>query len=520
MTHQDTPSSAVDRALPTVLECINAAQRDGILRLPSVKSMATRAGVSGKSVWKAVRALCDQGALTVIPGGGIFASGGTHALDPSKLAMPGRPRRSRVALQARDEQVRLAISQDILGGRLPPGSALPKYKELQLRYGACYVTLRRALAMLAQERRIEAHGKGFRVCQTGPLRGRPLLVHVGRMGPSPGLVRATPFSPEFWMQVDQERMRLSIDLDLMEYESALGISADPNAGPPLRERYARRTILGYLVSTIGMTNADIEQLLLEPIVAGKPVAILGEGRPTALGRAFLRSGLVRTFILAGGELAGELVAEHLLQLGHRRIAFITPFGDAEFSIRRSNGTRRAMERAGSGCAMEMVDVTSPDWDSLILSDPDYRAFRRAVDRFETRTMVAYDEREGLFPDNIVSHHMMSQYMKRHLKPHFDRLVADPSITAWVCVNDMVGLIALRYLRGTSAPVPGRVSVVSFDDTIESFGMALTSYNFHVPAVVHSMIEHVAGGGRRRDEDPQVEIPGTVMARQSSGPAQR
>jgi DNA-binding LacI/PurR family transcriptional regulator len=208
-----------------------------------------------------------------------------------------------------------------------------------------------------------------------------------------------------------------------------------------------------------------------------------------------------------------------VRLGHRRVAFISPFEDSEFSQARAAGLRTVLERAGG--ELKVVDVTirtGPMWDE-IYADKEYQLFRRAVTRFETRTRGEYDQPEGVFPDNVVSHHMVSQFMKRHMRPYLDRIVEERAVSALVGVNDLTGLIIHSYMRGRGIGVPSMFSVASFDDTSEAFGVGLTSYNFHVPAIVHAMFEHVVNPARRRPgQTPVVEIAGTVMARESVGPA--
>jgi DNA-binding LacI/PurR family transcriptional regulator len=68
-------------------------------------------------------------------------------------------------------------------------------------------------------------------------------------------------------------------------------------------------------------------------------------------------------------------------------------------------------------------------------------------------------------------------------------------------------------------VPGRISVTSFDNTVDSFGQGLTSYDFNVPAIVQAMFDHILEPRRSVPRaEPILEIPGVIMARQSSGPA--
>jgi len=62
-------------------------------------------------------------------------------------------------------------------------------------------------------------------------------------------------------------------------------------------------------------------------------------------------------------------------------------------------------------------------------------------------------------------------------------------------------------------------VTALDNTEDSFGQGLTSYDFNVPAIVQTMFDHILEPRRSIPRaGPILEVPGVVMARQSSGPA--
>jgi DNA-binding LacI/PurR family transcriptional regulator len=154
-----------------------------------------------------------------------------------------------------------------------------------------------------------------------------------------------------------------------------------------------------------------------------------------------------------------------------------------------------------------------------MRQPVYRSYARSVARFARATNRPYDDIEGLYTGNVTMHYITSQFLKSHMESHFREALEDRSLTAWVGANDMVGLVALGYLRGSRIAVPSRISVVSFDDMIEAFGVGLSSYNFNVAAIVRCMFEHILSPPRPRDPViADYEIPGMVMARRSSGPA--
>jgi LacI family transcriptional regulator len=117
--------------------------------------------------------------------------------------------------------------------------------------------------------------------------------------------------------------------------------------------------------------------------------------------------------LLGGRLAGE----HLLSLGHRRIAFLGSLVDAAPVTRRHAGVRQVLADAGLDPSEALLDVRIPVKPSLADSAD-------AVERV---------------------------------------LTAVPRPTAVVCLNDTAALGVLRALEAAGVRVPTDMSVVGYDD---------------------------------------------------------
>jgi LacI family transcriptional regulator len=101
----------------------------------------------------------------------------------------------------------------------------------------------------------------------------------------------------------------------------------------------------------------------------------------------------------------------------------------------------------------------------------------------------------------------------------DLLSRDPDLTAIFALNDVMAVGALAALRDElRIPVPGRLSVVGFDD------IALTTDVQPALTTVHLPLEEIGQHGMRLLLDEQssglrtVRIPARLVARGSSGPA--
>ena len=113
---------------------------------------------------------------------------------------------------------------------------------------------------------------------------------------------------------------------------------------------------------------------------------------------------------------GRLAAEHLLELGHRRIGNVSGPDRLRSCADRSEGVRRAIRGAGLSVAESLVEITTPTRNA----DGGELALERLLE------------------------------------------LRDP-VTAIVCVNDLVALGVLRGLRKHGIRVPDDVAVVGYDD---------------------------------------------------------
>jgi LacI family transcriptional regulator len=166
-----------------------------------------------------------------------------------------------------------------------------------------------------------------------------------------------------------------------------------------------------------------------------------------------------------------LAVRHLLELGHRRIAFITGSEDHPDAIERLGGYKRALEEAGVGFDPRLVAVG--DWHE-----------------------------EG------------------GLRATLELLDARTNFTALFCVNDQTAYGAVLGLFRKGLSVPGDVSVVGFDDLPASLYRVppLTSVRQSIGILgeqsVQAMLELLAGN-RPRLSPPAVEL---VVRESTAAPA--
>jgi DNA-binding LacI/PurR family transcriptional regulator len=120
-------------------------------------------------------------------------------------------------------------------------------------------------------------------------------------------------------------------------------------------------------------------------------------------------------VVSDNRSGGRLAAEHLLSLGHRRLAYLAAPSVDRWAVReRIAGVRSAIrEHSGRGASVAIVVAAE------------------GVEAGETAARTA--------------------------------LQAEPRTTALICYNDLTAIGAVRGLRGLGLSVPDDVSVVGFDD---------------------------------------------------------
>jgi len=255
---------------------------------------------------------------------------------------------------------------------------------------------------------------------------------------------------------------------------------------------------------------------------GKPVAVLGEPHPIPpeLERCGDR---LRVVGIDLSPASGARVAQYLLRLGHRRIAYIDPTNGSPNAVFRLRGLEREFDAAGIADAVRTISYTTPP---LREHGPhtEQQNLMRGISALASelsaapRTLIG-GELSSLLGEQL-SHAQRDIQSRAASVEHFDRLLNDPTITAWVGFNDQIALAALDYLDAHKVPVPRRISVLGFDDSFESFARGMTSYDFNLPVCVQTMLKHVLHWSKNRGPKQRIireEIPGFIKIRGTVAP---
>ncbi|MBD3242398.1 MAG: GntR family transcriptional regulator [Chitinivibrionales bacterium] len=466
-------------------------------RLPTVAQMATQAGVSTATMWKAVRTLVDRGVLQARPRAGIHVTD----IDPSSaaqsdsLAPPPQGQRW--------EKVAAKIASDITHGVHAAGEDLPSMKVLAQQHGVCRATLRKALARLETERLIVPHNRRYRVAFAHGRSARSTLL----------LIHWVP-EHELASAIDAECARVGLHLrsePLIPTDRLLRTIAS------LRTRRGNEAVVGHLIATTGANLSQYTQLIRALAPSGLPTAIVDETGSGDI--AALRGGrLVRAFSLQAHRLPGVLMGRHLLELGHRRVAYLSPVHDSVWSVARLDGLRAAFAQAG-------VPQGVLTFTSVGTADESRGRARAEADLAWLREKLSHGgprQRRLALAVDMRARELSWMLQLSHIAQRHEQLMRDAigsrGITAWVIANDLFAIYALRFLEQQGIEVPRELSVAGFDDTMQAFTSGLTSYNPDRRAGVQAALSFVLGSqqiGSAGGQGRVVQILGYVTPRRST-----
>ena len=482
------PSHSISRARPKFEHALaflkQTSQTGDAPTYHSVKHLAARAGVSYVTMWKAVSELRAHQKNTL-----SIADEAGHAGRHGDLLW----KRLCSDLEAR-----------ILSGTYPPSSSLPSHKQLQSGYASSHATVKKALQRLCDQRLIVPYGRGFKV------RG------FSRANGNFSIALIIPFDYSahlFWGRQGRDYTRvfelacatLGVGLEVICWKQSAGKTEFMrSSGEPVSLGSAGCN--GYVYLVTGQDDehaATIDGLLAQ----GVPVAVLDEsGEWLCPSRLRNRKGLC-IFPIATSSSTGSSMARYLLQLGHQRVAWFSPFHDANWSRERLTGIQTTFSKAGFPQGVGPYTFESREWTAAIYKTPP--GLRRVIDVFRRSQPPAIIAHLEPAFESLLSYHTEGAQIRHLLIPHFKAALKDRKITAWICANDFAAAIALDFLKEQGIRVPKQIAVAGFDNDEIAASRRLTSVDFNIPKVVAAALLHLAGpratGGTKRDIEVECEI---------------
>jgi DNA-binding GntR family transcriptional regulator len=500
---------AGSRKIQDVIAAINGSIADGRYHrgsaLPPMRQLAGELGVSYVTLWKAVRMMQKQGVLSSTP------RQATMVVDPSakpesfSSINPAESKKEAVSAPHGVRRIKELIERDIAEGAYERGSKLPLVKQFKSRYGAAYRTISEALRQLHHEGLIKPYGKGYEVPRLSCLDTKAAICLCADRKYIDQYVTGFISGHDYLhlMELQGSRQFVKILFGGCTYADGRAVPENPATLFPAPSK-SGGAILGYVykMNTPGEENETMFSLFRQQRA---PVSILDEQGGVDYRKLLGGSPLFRIFPVGTSLLPGKIMGRYLLGLGHRSIAYISPYEKASWSIMRLAGLREVFERAGNGGGIkECIAYIEPGGEEgHTIAAGGIRS--RKPDR-EQVLREQFDYNKKIF--------------RRHCANMFSRALSDKSITAWVAANDWVALKAIEFLRKKHIRMPEQISLVSFDDSQSAIAYKLTSYNLNVLSIVNAALSHILDYSvRPKKKGPDcVEIEGIIVERESSGRA--
>jgi DNA-binding transcriptional regulator YhcF (GntR family) len=493
-------------------------------QLPGIRALAIQAGVSMRTMWKALGFLRKAGVVRGTPRRRMTV------VNPAAkvIAGAGKPS-SDHACGASWQRLRSELERKIIAGAFAPGKALPGIKQLCGEYDVDSRTLKKSLVSLAADGLLVPHGRGFAVSGGSRSSARMRVVLLVNGGGTPAFTTGH-LDSDYVRRLEAACAMAGIGLELSVFftdaDNRLAI-VDQTTG---KERMpgSSEDIAGY-VYLMYSRDCLSEELLGRLRHTGKPVAIVdGIGQGARL-RDVADIPRMKVFEIALAAAPSRGVAHALISRGHRHVGYFAPTHRAEWSQRRLEGIVAAFARAGFPEAVtrftldryeQVTDFAESarkrcDISSLVKSHlGGYRAWRRHAPRAYTQRL------DPMFEQPLLYGMYLEAELCAQMQELFARALADASITAWIMSHDYPAIMALRFLRDAGIAVPEKLSVISFGDYFDALKHRLTSYNFNIEGMVQAIMRFLLHPDDRGmyARKQRVEIEGFLVHRSTVGPA--
>jgi hypothetical protein len=274
------------------------------------------------------------------------------------------------------------------------------------------------------------------------------------------------------------------------------------------------SLIGYIV--VAYAQRDVVAANTARLCAsGRPVVIADVQGDSPLPNlsGTRQASIVRT---QGARSSGRQVALHLRELGHPRIALLSPYNPehTDWARERLAGVRDVY--GADVVAFCSADPRGPAQIWSLVSSSLTETLAPAVQNLATQAHAHAGISDRSWVDVDLPHLLSARYAASQALPLFEQAAADPALTAWVCANDACGASALRYLSGTRIRVPGDVSVAGFDGSREGLVARLASFDFNIPTLADTILRLLLRPEKpsHYKKTPQVDIPGLFLLRET------
>jgi DNA-binding transcriptional regulator YhcF (GntR family) len=408
--------------------------------LPPVRTLARAFDRSPQTLQKAIAILKERGEICSVPRKGCY-----WGASPQAPLYPDGPI-DRVA------KARERLLADLRCGAYHPHRQLPPHRSLAQIYGVSPSRIGQILDGIVATGILERRGRALVLSQARSIQSHSSVLLVSRCDAHGRLQFDSERETDFMKSVHREGRERSLSIVVAGWHEAKeGGRFLDQQGNEIRPE----TLPGVLLGTIASTWLVHEpRLLLERLWRlRQPISVWWEHPKGRFPPPNARRPSTVGFNLSFGPAPGLTVGRHLRALGHRDIAYLSPFHASEWSQMRLRGLLEGLK----------------DGDASV------EAFTN--ERFES----AWHYRQSTDSDAMGAA-MIRQVLREMLENPRLR-----QIPCWVAVNDHVAWIVLEELRERGWPRP---YIVSFDNSSVCDTYQIDAFEFHTEGMVRQMIYHL------------------------------
>ncbi|NLP02547.1 MAG: GntR family transcriptional regulator [Fibrobacter sp.] len=475
--------------------------------LPSIRSLAKYLDVSPVTVIRAVDVLKGEGLISSRWGRGHFKAGEkTASKNDVKILEYGKY-----------QKTLRKFKEDILKGTYKTYLPLPSINQLKATYNVSYPTIKKVLSTLLDEGILKLNGA--RYCFFTDRRKTNQRIVIVAFGLSRDMVKIeTERERAFYRMLVSSAERFNVDIEIICYNDYLENPRFFTPGDMPFDHYLKRSgICGIILSSYHMNNsaACLSQLLTYNIPVS---AWIEDSRILGTVERFGKHYKKLTFFDSSySTIPGNDVGRYLLEKGHRHIAFISPFHGSPWSQNRLKGLKKALSSYPEASVYQFtVSEYSNDYfylESVLEKDAFNHKYitdnieNQLHDFLAPRISVIKYEHDTLLRDNAIF---------TNIKRAVDQINSDPSITAIVCVNDLVACLITDYWNYNQVPFSKRPAIIGFDNSFGSFQRQISSYEFNTQGEIQNMISHLLypDNSLFSGNKPVIRLSGRVIERAS------
>jgi DNA-binding FadR family transcriptional regulator len=437
-------------------------------KLPSLRALANQYGLSRMTVQRALQRLLAEGLLERRPPRRGYWVRTSEAISPA-TDVAGATQRLYRTLRDR-----------ILRGDFRPEDTLPLQKSLRHRYRVSRGTVHNALAILAADGLIERTGSRFRIPQSLTADSGARRVHIVHGGGEQSPMRLDPWSLEILAGAEHHIHKSGWAPP--RYVSAARAGNDAEAGG-----IDSGDVAGYIVVQHWralrpvQTTARANRL---PYV----VADTADAYDQMASRAFT-SDEPAFWICTDNVAAGRAVGTHLRLRGHCRIAFIShlPLDTLRWLNNRLIGLQGCFPESDG--RLSIFSHKRPPQSTPGQQRPMIPEIRRMQRFYRQRTEAPLSVTTAVIGDLFDLDSMARAGAEA--APLFDTALARKDITAWVCCNDELGLLARQYLLNRNIRPGADIALAAFDNTLYARANDITSYDFALRDLGYAAVQCLA-----------------------------